>query len=607
MSSNQKNVNDINKYTGLNKILKSKFVQYIFNSIYDGTFSDFIGDWKWIFSFSKKYKWVIVFYLILGILSSTLSLGSSVVSKYLIDIIVNKKTDSLWILVFLMIFSTIFSLICSSLLSRLSLKISIYVNNDIQSDIFDKMIDAEWSEINKYSNGDLLNRFSNDIGTVANNAVNWIPNLIINIYTFIATFVVILYYDKIMAIIALLSAPILLLVSRFLMRKMQKYKRRILEMNSQMMAFEVETFYNFDTIKSFGITKYYSNELKKWQQKYKEYNMDYNSFSIKTNIFSTIVGTTISMLAFGYCLYRLWNGSITYGTMTLFLQQRSQLSSNFNSLVSIIPGMLNSSLSAHRIREIVELPKEKHDPEVAEKLEEISKDGLTVQLKDVSFSYVDSKNVIKNSQFIAKPNEIVAIIGPSGEGKTTMLRLILGLVHPELGQTIMYGNDGIEYEMNADLRKLFSYVPQGNTIISGTVADNLKMIKEDATDEEMIEALKVACAWDFVSEIDGGLYGKLGEKGRGISEGQAQRIAIARAVLRNSPILLLDEATSALDVETEKKVLSNIIRQHPNKTCIVSTHRPSVLSMCQRIYRVVDKKVIELDEQSSKQMIKELS
>ena len=260
MSNRNMNPNNINEYTGLNKILKSKFVQYIFNSMYDGTFSDFIGDWKWIFSFSKKYKWVIVFYLILGILSSTLSLGSSVVSKYLIDIIVNKKTDSLWILVFLMIFSTIFSLICSSLLSRLSLKISIYVNNDIQSDIFDKMIDAEWSEINKYSNGDLLNRFSNDIGTVANNAVNWIPNLIINIYTFIATFVVILYYDKIMAIIALLSAPILLLVSRFLMRKMQKYKRRILEMNSQMMAFEVETFYNFDTIKSFGITKYYSNE-----------------------------------------------------------------------------------------------------------------------------------------------------------------------------------------------------------------------------------------------------------------------------------------------------------------------------------------------------------
>ena len=156
--------------------------------------------------------------------------------------------------------------------------------------------------------------------------------------------------------------------------------------------------------------------------------------------------------------------------------------------------------------------------------------------------------------------------------------------------------------MNADSRMLFSYVPQGNTVFSGTVAENLRLVREDASDEQLIEALKTACAWDFVSKMPEGLNSSVGERGRGLSEGQAQRLAIARAVLRDAPILLLDEATSALDVATERQVLRNIIRQHPNKTCIVTTHRPTVLNMCQRVYRVVDTRVTELSEEESSRM-----
>lgn len=596
---------DIQEYSGLNRLLKSQFVQYLLNRLGDGTAGEVFEDWKWIFSYSKKYKWVILLYLLLGIFSSTLSLGSSVVSKYLIDIIVNKKLSQLWILVFMMIFSTVFSLAFSGIVDRLGMKISIYVNNDIQSDIFDKIIDADWLKINEYANGDLLNRFNNDVATVANNVVSWIPNVIINIYTFVATFIVICYYDVTMAFLALLSAPVLLLCSRFLMRKMRDYQKRVLEMNSAMMGFEVETFYNYDTIKSFGITDLYSRKLRDWQNKYKEYNLDYNLFSIKTNIGLSLLGTVVSMISFGYCLFRLWTNAITYGTMTLFLQQRTKLSSNFNSLVSIIPGMLNSSLSAHRVRELVELPKEKHDPEAAEMLREKAADGFTVEMRDVHFSYADSCKVLKESSFIARPNEIVAIVGPSGEGKTTMLRMILGLIHPDKGESVLIAGSGEEVQMNADVRSLFSYVPQGNTILSGTIADNMRMVKEDATDEEIIEALKIACAWGFVQKLEHGIYGKLGERGCGVSEGQAQRIAIARAVLRDSPILLLDEATSALDVETERKVLKNIIQQRKNKTCIVSTHRPSVLNMCQRIYRVMDTKVTELDEQAAAKIVED--
>ena len=160
----------------------------------------------------------------------------------------------------------------------------------------------------------------------------------------------------------------------------------------------------------------------------------------------------------------------------------------------------------------------------------------------------------------------------------------------------------MELPLNADTRHLFSYVPQGNTILSGTIAENKRMVKDDATDEEIVDALKIACAWDFVSRMPDTIHYKIGERGRGLSEGQAQRIAIARAVLRDAPVLLLDEATSALDVTTERQVLRNIIRQRPNKTCIVTTHRPSVLNMCQRVYRVMDKQITELSEEESSKM-----
>ena len=595
---------EIHEFSGFNRILKSQFVQALLNKLDDGTFSEFFDDWKWIFSYSRKYKWIIVFYTLLGVLSTTLGLVSSVVSKYLIDIITGYQVSKLWLLALIMVFSTVFSLVFSSLVSRFSTKLTIFVNNDIQSSIFDKIIDADWLALSKYANGDLLNRFNSDVGTVANNAVSWLPNLIICIYKFIATFAVILYYDVTMALIALISAPFLLLMSRYLMRKNKEYRKRVLEMNSKLMSFEVETFYNFDTIKSFGVADHYSRGLRKWQQKYKDYSLDYNMFSIKTNILTSLLSTMVSFIAFGYCLFRLWSGAITYGTMTLFLSQRAQFSSCFSSLVSIIPGMLNSSISAHRIRELVELPKEVHIPESSE-LDALVADGFTVRMRDVNFSYVEDTRVITESAFVARPGEIVALVGPSGEGKTTMIRLILGLVRPESGEATIFGSDGREVPMNAETRHLFAYVPQGNTILSGTIAENMRMVKEDATDEEIVEALKVACAWDCVGKMPETIHSQIGETGRGFSEGQAQRIAIARAVLRDAPILLLDEATSALDVTTERQVLRNIIQQHPNKTCIVTTHRPSVLNLCQRVYRVMETKVTELDEAESSRMAME--
>lgn len=567
----------------------------------EGTFGEIIDDWKWILSYSKKYKGAIVFYMILGIFSTSMGLVSSIAGKYMIDIITGYQTRKLWTMIGIMVGSAVFHLIFSNLINRISMKLSLDINHDIQADIFDKIIDADWLELNRYSNGDILNRFNSDVNIVSSNAIGWLPTVVIAVYNFVATFAVIWHYDKTMSLLAFASAPVMLLMSRFLLKRQREHGKKVREMNSKMITFEVETFYNFDTIKSFGISALYSDKLRKWQEKFRKVSLDYNLFSIKTGVMMSFLGLIVQYVSFGYCLFRLWTHDITYGTMTLFLQQRSNLNTAFDNVVSIIPSFLNSSISAHRIRELVQLKKEVHVPESNE-LDQYAEYGFQIGMDDVGFSYTEGKNVISESSFRAFPGEIVALVGPSGEGKTTMIRLILGLIRPENGQVFMEAFYGQCVEMNAETRHLFAYVPQGNTILSGTIAENMRIVKEEATDEEIIEALKVSCAWDFVKDMEHTINSKVGERGKGLSEGQAQRIAIARAVLRDAPILLLDEATSALDVTTERKVLKNIIQQHPNKTCIVTTHRPSVLNMCQRIYRIMDGKVTELDEAESSKM-----
>ena len=576
-----------------------QFVKEMRRRLKDGTFREILDDWKWIFSYSKRYKWAIAFYTVAGILGTTLGLVSSVLAKVTLDIIIGHKASRLWLLFTIMVGSAVFSMVFENLLGRISLKIGIKIGNDIRADIFSKIIDSDWAELNKYQSGDIVNRFSNDVNTIGSNAVSWLPTILISTYRFVATFLVLYHYDALIAFFSLAMAPILLFASRFVLRKQRYYGQKFREQSSTMMSFEVETFYNLDTIKSFGITDQYEKKLDVQLEDIKKVALDYNRFTIHTNIFMGLSGTAVSMATFGYCLYRLWAGTgFTFGTMTLFLQQSNGLSSAFKKLVSIIPNFLSSSISAHRVRELVEIPKEVHLTE-SEELFDKAADGLSLELRDLTFSYKEREPVIEDARFIARPGEIVALVGASGEGKTTMVRLLLALVHPDRGAAVIRAADGTELALNADTRPLIAYVPQGNNVLSGTIEENLRMGKEDATEAEMRKALELACAWDFVEKLPNGLQTALGRRGKGISEGQAQRLSIARALLRDAPILLLDEATSALDVATERRVLKNIMTQAPNKTCVVTTHRPSVLGLCSRVYQVTKRRVTELDPETS--------
>ena len=574
-----------------NRAFRSLSVLY--NRYKEGSFGEILDDWKWIFSYSKQYKGAIVFYTSLGIVGSTLALVSGVISKNIIDIVTGYKTEKLRTLILLMISSTLFSLVFGNVLGRISTKLKLRIHHEIQADIFDKIMDSDWLFISQFRSGDILNRFTNDVRTVSGNAISWIPGIIISVYSMLSTFIVVWNYEKMMALLSIASAPIMLIMSRFVINKQREYNRRTRETSSRVMACEVETFYNIDSIKSFGVSALYGKKLRSWQDQYKDILLESNLFSIKVNVFMTLVSNAIQFAAFGYCLWLLWNHRITYGTMTLFLTQRNRMSDAFNSVVSIFPTFLNTSVSAHRIRELAQLPKERHSEH-----ENIS-GKLEVILKDIDYAYEDDVPVIKNGSFVAKPGNITALIGPSGQGKTTLIRLILGLIEPQKGEAGIKTENETFYPANADIRASFSYVPQGNTILSGTICENMRIVKEDASDEEIVECLKTACAWDFVKEMNEGINSSVGERGKGLSEGQAQRIAIARALLRDAPILLFDEATSALDAETEKNVLRNIMTRNSDKTCIVTTHRPSVISIADTIYSVKDGEIKRVSKEES--------
>lgn len=550
----------------------------------DGTFSEIWADWKWIWGYTKRYRRAVWFYTILGVASSTLGLVSAVASKYSIDIITGYDSDHLWFIVTVMVASALVGLLLRSVTSRISTKISLRVNNDIQAQVFDRLLGADWRSLNAFASGDLLSRLSTDVGSVSSSAIRWLPDLIVTAYTFAATLAVILHYDWVMALLALASAPFLLLTSRRLIRGMRTHQQEVRQVGSRLMSYETETLHNLDAIKGFGITGRYGRGFRRRQEEFRRASLDYNLFSIRTEILLSLLGYAVQMAAFGYCLYLLWSGKILYGTMTLFLSQGAKLSSAFNALVRTVPSFLSASVSARRIRDLYALEPEPVLPD--DGLDSLASQGFTVAVEDAGYAYVPHQPVLTHADFRAAPGETVALVGPSGGGKTTMIRLLLGLIRPAEGRAYLQAADGRQVEVNAGLRRYFSYVPQGNTLLSGTIADNLRMVKPDASDAQLRAALEAACAWDFVSAMDGGLDASVGEHGHGLSEGQAQRIAIARALLRDAPVLLLDEATSALDVATERTILRNLAARYPHKTCIVTTHRPTVISLCCRVYQV---------------------
>lgn len=584
-----------------------EFIKKVIRKIKEGMLQEMYEETKWMYTYAKKYKFQIVFYIFLGVLTTVMGLASSVGSKYLIDAVTGQDSGNIALIALFIVAMGLFSIGINAITTMISARINIKVNNEIQAEVFDKILVADWISMKEFHSGDLLNRLNGDVNTVASSILSWIPSLITRSAQFFGILAIILYYDPTMAVIALGSAPVMLIVSKTLMKKMRDYNKRMRQVSSDVMSFNEESFQNIQSIKAFDLVGLFSKRLRDVQQNYKDVFLDYNKFSVYTSSFMSVVGMFVAYACFGWGVYRLWTGHITFGTMTLFVQLSGQLSSSFKSIVSLVPSAISATTSAGRIMEFFKIKDESELEDDKAKLIQNNTQGkgLSVVLDDVEFSYNENKTVFQHADIVANPGEIVALVGPSGEGKTTMIRLLLGLINTKSGNASIRDINGVSCKISSATRRFFAYVPQGNTIFSGTIAENMRMVKQDATDAEIVEALKAACAYDFVNKLPDGINSKVGERGRGFSEGQAQRLSIARALLRKSPILLLDEATSALDVFTERQVLRNIMNMGYARTCIVTTHRPSVLTMCDKVYKIDSGVVCDIDEKEVNMLIRD--
>lgn len=538
----------------------------------------------WVWQYIRRYRGVVCVHVLLGVLGILMSLGSSVASKYLIDAVIGIDSSVIVSAACLMLGMSLGNIAMKSFAARIGAKLNIRVQNGIQAEVYRRILSTDWQSLEQFRSGDLLNRLSSDAAAVSGCVTGFIPTLISSAVQFVGAFVIILCFDPVMALIALVGVPITALASRFLVHKMRDHNQQMKQMHSEVMSFQEESLRNITTIKAFGITSLFGSRMDAVHSRYREKFLDYSRFSVLTSALMSLLSLLAYISCFGWGVYQLWTGAITYGVMTMFLQLASSLGSAFSSLIGLVPTAISVGTSAGRIMAVAELPVE---DAVAPESFRREKD-FTLKLSQVDFGYTGGAPVLTGADFVARPGELVSITGPSGEGKTTLLRILLGLVSPTQGSACLIGESGQTYPLSAATREMFGYVPQGNQVFAGTVAENLRLTRPDATDEELEQALKIACAYDFVMALPDGLDHVVGGRDKRLSEGQSQRLAVARALLRRAPILLLDEATSALDPQTEEQMMHNLMTCGLVDTCILVTHRPGTQKFCSRSYFIRD-------------------
>ena len=579
-----------------------------FTKLKHHTMRDLLQELSWILRYSLQFRREILLHILLGGVGTGLSLAASVLSKHIIDTVTGIESSSILTFMIFYVLMQLVGILLTALSGRINARLSIRVSQQIRAEVYDKMMHVRWEALADYHSADLLSRVSSDVSGVASSILGWLPEFCIRLLQFIGTLALLLYYDPALALTALLAAPVTLVVGRLTMLPMRSHNLKMRQLNSELMVFNEESFQNVQTLKAFGLTERYSQKLRQLQQRHRKAVLDYNAFSLRNTAFLSLVGTVVTLCCFALSLQQLWRGHITYGTMTLFLQLAASLSACFSALVGVIPSAIHAATAAGRVMAVVNLPEEA--PGDREAAEQFCRDhghhGIALTAENVSFSYNRTGDVFSQVDLQADAGQVVGLVGPSGEGKTTILRLLLGICQPSIGKVEARSRDGsAALPISPAARCLFAYVPQDNTVFSGTVAENLRLVCPEATDEQLWEVLHLACADRFVEKLPLGLNSPIREQGGGFSQGQIQRLCIARALLTDAPVLLMDEATSALDIATERQVLRNIMSQRSNRTCILTTHRPSVLRLCHRIYQVSGGQVNPVDGDQIPQLIRQ--
>jgi ABC-type multidrug transport system fused ATPase/permease subunit len=461
-----------------------------------------------------------------------------------------------------------------------------YFSFNMRKKIYGRVLRAFTPRLN-YHSGDIMTRLTSDVGTVAGGLTEIIPQTLTTILSFLVAFGTLIYFDWRLTLVALVLGPLSAVISVIAGKRIKEAQVMVQESESAYRANMQETIANMVVIKAFEAED-------DAQERFNQLRDDRMYWIRKRIKVSTVSRTSVSLIfqlggaaVFAYGAFMISAGTLTMGTLMLMVSLVSQLQSPVSEFARIIPRMVSIVASAGRIRVLEDL-----EPEDFTRPELQAKGGLGVEISDMTFSY-GKEPILAHANLSVAPGQFLALMGTSGIGKTTLIRLILALYMPGEGCIELVDDNGTRVQVNAGARSYMSYVPQGNTLFSGSIADNLRKGKPDATEEEMWEVLRVVAADGFVRETSDGLETALGERGGGLSEGQAQRIAIARALIRRAPLLILDEATSALDEETELRVMEHLLDRHPRPTCILITHRQSVLRFCDRCVHIQDRELIE--------------
>ncbi len=534
---------------------------------------------KWIYCRIRRYIPLTAAVSVVSALSALSFVALALITKRVIDIATGDTTGSLLksgILLFAVIAIQILLSAAQSILNAYSNgKQTIAFRNYL----FGVLCRKKYADISAYHSGDILNRFTSDIDTVVTSSVNIIPNVVSIATKIVAGIGTMLFMNPYIAAAVLLCGVTFPAIGRAINKRYKYMHKECQRTEGRTRAFLQECFENIVVIKTFISEAPFIKKLDSY--------MDDN-FRLKIKRTSISVIANISLYALftaGYYAVLLWGagglsgGTLTYGTLMAFLQLISQLRAPLQNVSGILPQYYSALASAERLMEL-EGAADEPFPAAAERLEKIKEDFRTLEIKNLFFGYA-GESVLRDFSLCAKRGNITAITGESGSGKSTLFKLILGLYEPQSGSITING----EIPLDASLRGLFAYVPQGNMVLSGTVRENITMNNHAVTDEQIERAARAAEIYDYITSLPDGFETHLAERGAGLSEGQVQRISIARALLTNAPILLLDEATSALDEETETRVLANI-KSMTDKTVLFITHRNTSLKVCDRIVHV---------------------
>lgn len=450
--------------------------------------------------------------------------------------------------------------------------LGIKAQNRMQQRVLDRVLRARWHGRGKRHSGDVMNRLESDVATVITFLTETIPNTVSTLAMFLGAFAYLLGMDWRLTLIVVAIIPLFALVSRIYVRRMRRLTRDVRQSDSQVQSVLQETVQHQTLIKTLENVSYAIGRLEGEQRALRGKVVRRTKFSVFSSLVLNAGFALGYLMAFAWAAVRMSAGTLTFGGMTAFLQLVARIQSPARQLTHLVPAFVAVVTAAERLMELEEDPMEEQGDPV------VLGSPCGIRLRGVAYGYADGAgDVLSNLSVDFRPGTCTAILGPTGGGKTTLVRLLLALVEPVRGEIEIY--DGQESRRLTPLTRCnMAYVPQGNTLLSGTVRDNLRLGRLDATDEEMEAALRQACA-EFVFDLPGRLDAPCAEQGGGLSEGQAQRIAIARALLRDRSVMLFDEATSALDPDTEQRLLRNILTDK-RKTVIFVTHRPAVTDYC---------------------------